>query len=351
MKFQRRVFLKLPIVGSTVLPLLSSTKSGKYLQPHTETMGDAKFVDVDGIKTRYFEGGSGEALVLVHGGHFGLAGAAAKGWMPIFNHLAAHFHVYAFDKLGMGFTDNPRTDADYSMKATVQHCYRFLQKMGIQKASLAGSSRGALPVARIAIDHPEMVKALIIFNSNTLAPGDPTPSVPDSRASAEEPPPTKESIRQARLAARTTFQKDHITDEYVEAALEVALLPKIKEAAKKMELLRKRFVEQNPGKVKARPGLAYDTGTGWWMYEVKDETLELIKAGRLKTPTLIVWGFNDPSATYNLGIDLLELISRSLGRVQLHFLNECGHAPHNEYPQEVTDLMVNFINFRQAPSR
>ncbi len=34
-------------------------------------MTDAKFIDVYGIKTRYFEQGKGEPLVLWHGSHFG----------------------------------------------------------------------------------------------------------------------------------------------------------------------------------------------------------------------------------------------------------------------------------------
>jgi hypothetical protein len=44
-------------------------------------MGEAKFVDVAGVRTRYFEGGQGEALVLVHGGQWP-ATASADGWRP-----------------------------------------------------------------------------------------------------------------------------------------------------------------------------------------------------------------------------------------------------------------------------
>ena len=34
-------------------------------------MTDPKFVDVDGIRTRYFDKGRGEVLLLVHGSHMG----------------------------------------------------------------------------------------------------------------------------------------------------------------------------------------------------------------------------------------------------------------------------------------
>jgi pimeloyl-ACP methyl ester carboxylesterase len=163
----RRVFLKQSVASLAVLPFFTSTRS--YAAP----MASSKFVDVDGIRTSYFEGGSGEALVLVHGGGFGST-SFANNWRPIFDHLASHFHVYALDKLGQGYTDNPRNDTDYSMEAVIRHVYRFLETLGIEKVHLVGQSRGGLPVARIAADHPELVENLVIFNSRTLAPDDPS---------------------------------------------------------------------------------------------------------------------------------------------------------------------------------
>jgi 2-hydroxy-6-oxonona-2,4-dienedioate hydrolase len=304
-----------------------------------QSMGGPKFVEVDGIRTRYFEAGSGEPIVLVHGGHYGLAGGAV-GFMPVFPLLAEHFHVYAVDKLGMGLTDNPKEDSGYSMQATTQHIYRFMQVLGLENVHLAGHSRGGLPVVRIAMDHPELIQTLTIFDSNTLAPGDPKPSAPNLRPLG--PPPTKESIREDFMSRRNTYHKEYVTDEFVEAHLEVALNPKIRQAAERLDMLRKRFIEHNPDKVNARPALANNSGTGWWLYEVKDSTLEMLDAGQLKTPTLVIWGYNDPSATHEMAADLFRVISRSVDQAQLHFFNRCGHAPYNEYPQEVTDLLVSY---------
>ena len=39
-------------------------------------MNGEKFIDVDGIRTRYFEKSSGPVLALFHGGHFGSHDAA-----------------------------------------------------------------------------------------------------------------------------------------------------------------------------------------------------------------------------------------------------------------------------------
>ena len=69
--------------------------------------------------------------------------------------------------------NNPKSDDDYTMKATIAHVYKFLETLGIQKVHLVGNSRGAMPVANISVEHPEMVQSLVIFNSRTLAPEDP----------------------------------------------------------------------------------------------------------------------------------------------------------------------------------
>ena len=54
-----------------------------------------------------------------------------------------------------------------------------------------------------------------------------------------------------------------------------------------------------------------------------------MQAGGLERPTLIIWGYNDPSATYDMGVDLFKLISSSVDEAQLHLFNKCGHAPYH----------------------
>ena len=306
-------------------------------------MGKVKFVDVDGVKTGYFEGGSGEAMVLVHGGSFGST-VSANCWSPIFDDLAAHFRVYVIDKLGQGYTDNPLNDADYTMGAVTRHIHRFMETLGIQKVHLVGHSRGALPAARIATDHPEMIENLILFNSGTLArdastPRPPVPAGARQPVAANPPPPTKESIRRSLLADPNSYQKGYVTDDYGEAELRVALLPKLKEAAQRMPWVSSQWVKNNPEKMKENPRLR----NGWWYDQLKRETFERIQAGRLKSPTLIIWGFNDSSAPAILGITLYDKIARVLGRTELHFFNQSGHYVFQEYPRETADLIVSFI--------
>ena len=333
MSFLRKVGVKHFVVTLAAMAFLLSTVS--YGAP----MGNAKSVDVDGIKTSYFEGGNGEAMVLVHGGSFGST-VSANCWSPIFDDLAAHFHVYVIDKLGQGYTDNPLDDADYTMAAVTRHIHKFMETVGIQKVHLVGHSRGALPAARLATDHPEMIESLILFNSGTLArddsvPRSPTPSGATQTARAEPPPPTKESIRQSLLSNPNSYHKDYVTADYVEAELRIALLPKRKEAQERMAWLTSQWGKQNPENPRLR-GI-------WWYDQMKRETYERIQAGRLTSPTLIIWGSNDPSAPPNLGINLYSKIASVLGRAELHFFNQSGHYVFQEYPRKTADLMVSFI--------
>jgi 2-hydroxy-6-oxonona-2,4-dienedioate hydrolase len=69
-----------------IVPLPREKGEGK-------NMTGEKYIDVDGIKTRYFEKGSGPLVVLFHGGHFGSHGAAdcAEDWRLNFDGLAERF--------------------------------------------------------------------------------------------------------------------------------------------------------------------------------------------------------------------------------------------------------------------
>jgi 2-hydroxy-6-oxo-6-(2'-carboxyphenyl)-hexa-2,4-dienoate hydrolase len=134
-------------------------------------MTEPKFIDVDGIRTRYFDKGSGEVLLLVHGSHFGTPDAceSALDWEFNFDALARSFRVIAMDKLGQGYTGNPKTVADFTMAATVKHAARFIETLGLKNVHVIGHSRGGYVVARLTLDHPSWYARVII--DSTLAPG------------------------------------------------------------------------------------------------------------------------------------------------------------------------------------
>jgi len=286
-------------------------------------MDNPKFVTVDGIKTRYFETGKGDNLVLISGGRFGTF-YNAYHWSLNFDELSRHFQVYAFDKLGMGFTDNPKSDGEYTMAAMIEHARGFLRALGIRRATLVGHSRGALPAARIAVDHPELAQALIIFDGNTLPPEDPgEPKDFYAKLEIGAPPiPDREFVCREPIA--NSFSKNHITEDFVQEMLKIGKLPKLLEARDKMEhRLNAQFLSD--------------------VRKKKCETLDMIRAGRLKAPTLIIWGVNDESSPMKVGLDLLHLISSVVDRTQFHAFNHAAHYVFREHAREVNELVTNFV--------
>lgn len=325
------------------LPIAGSARArAKAASFDSRLMGKPQFVDVDGVRTRYFVGGRGPALVLIHGGQWP-ATTSAEGFAAIFDLLADRFRVYAFDKLGMGFTDNPKSDADYSMDAVTRHAHGFIRAVGLKKIVLAGHSRGALPAARIAVDDPGIVTHLVIFDTNALASDDirlsERPDPPPATA-----PPTREDIRKADMASPLSVRKEFITDAYVEGEYRIASLPKTEEAARKFRDLRDKWVRENPDKVKQNPLIGNNMGSVvWWMIDAKHETLARIKAGGLKAPTTIIWGWNDPFAPYSLALSTMETIARVVDRTEMHFVNNAGHYVFAEQPEQVAALIKKFV--------
>jgi hypothetical protein len=121
----------------------------------------AKFIDVQGVRTRYYEAGQGEPMVLIHGGS--TAGSStANVWSRNLPGLAKRFHVFAVDRLGSGLTGNPLNDADYATKGQVEHIYQFIQALKLGKIHLVGHSAGGAAAFYVATFHPEIIRTLTI---------------------------------------------------------------------------------------------------------------------------------------------------------------------------------------------
>ncbi len=283
-------------------------------------MNNANFVDVKGIRTRYFEAGRGDPLVLVHGGHFGNS-YNAEDWEHSFPLFAKSFHVYALDKIGQGFSDNPPSDRDYVIGTVVQHLYGFLEAVGIDKAHLVGHSRGGYAVARLALEHPEVVGALVIVDSATLmAPPNPIHAQWEAEAQRIADP----RQRASHILVRNSYRPQHISQHYVDVIMEVNGLPKTQTGAARMAALFPQFTADLVARQK--------------------ETHQWIREGRLKGPVLVVWGYNDPSAKFDpIGLDAVKLVLPNVPNSQVHILNQAGHHCFSEQPVAFVEAVTSFI--------
>lgn len=274
---------------------------------------DPKFVDVDGIGTRYFEKGEGEPLVLVHGGHMGaIAADLADDWDFNFDALAETYRVYALDKLGMGFTDNPKSDDGYTIQAQTDHVSRFMETLDIGPAHLCGHSRGGYLVCRLALQHPEQARSCIIVDSGTLSPGEGRNDI----VHANPPRPLLSRESQRWVFERYSYSAACVTEGWLDVAVEAAEQAKYLEAARKMSeegLLATRFM----------PGLQRDL----------EETHGWLMERGLQRPTLMLWGYDDPTAPLSQGMALMEFLCARERRTYLHIFNESGHFCYREHPE------------------
>ena len=286
-------------------------------------MQDAKWLEVNGVPTRYFEKGEGPPLVLVYGGNFGSSDASSSAivWDRNFDTLAEDFRVIAFDKLGQGHTGNPPDD-NYTMHAVVQHARGFITALGLSDVHLAGHSRGGYLVCRLTLEAPELVASCTIIDSNTCAPGRGLNDVVHAGA----PRPALGRECQKWVYEHYSYSPHHITDEFLDAAMEVAALPKYRLSVRKMEdegLKRSLFL----------PELAKD----------KSQMFAWIRDRGMGKPTQVIWGRNDPTAPLEQGYALYDLIAAKERNSQFQIINRAGHHSFREQPRIFNEILRGFI--------
>ena len=281
------------------------------------------FVDVENINTRYLEAGvdNSETLLLIHGGEFG-SYAFADDWIPILSLLADRFHVIALDCVGCGFTDNPKSDEDYLIGVVAEHAFKFMLKIGCKSAHIIGHSRGGFTATNLALNHPEFVASLVIVSCGTLV-SPPNSIYQDWERQAIEIIDPHERVQY--LVAVNSYSADHLDKEYVDKMSGVFDSPKAKQARTTFQGdVRDHFYQD--------------------LADHKKQFLQRIASDELQIPTLIVWGFNDPSATmHESGISAMDLILSNVSISEMHILNNAGHYCYREQPEGFVATVKSFI--------
>ena len=115
------------------------------------------YADVNGLSLYYEEHGTGEPLVLLHGG-FG----AAEVMQPIIPALAAGRRVIAVDLQGHGHTGD--IDRPLRPEHMADDIAALIAHLGLERADVMGYSLGGTVALRTAIQHPERVRRLVVVS-------------------------------------------------------------------------------------------------------------------------------------------------------------------------------------------
>ncbi|HVC48012.1 MAG TPA: alpha/beta hydrolase [Terracidiphilus sp.] len=117
---------------------------------------------VEGYRVHYYAMGpvKGPVVVLVHG-----LGGRSEDWANLAPYLVkAGFRVYMPDLPGYGKSEKP-ADFSYSVRDEAGVVVGFLDALGLKQVDLGGCSMGGWIVQLVAVEHPERVKRLMLFDS------------------------------------------------------------------------------------------------------------------------------------------------------------------------------------------
>jgi pimeloyl-ACP methyl ester carboxylesterase len=187
---------------------------------------------------------------------------------------------------------------------------------------VVGQSRGAYVATRLALDHPDLARTVVLVDTATLAPdvGDLEERRADLFANASGTRKDKHRFRLAQMS----FSPDHLTDEFLDTALYMDDLPGSVETKRQM---------REGGEARFNESLRLQ----------KEETLAWLAAGRLQMPTLITWGRDDQSALLEQGYKLFDLMAGKNSRVRLYVVNQAGHFHYREHVDEFNRVVTEFI--------
>lgn len=240
-------------------------------------------------KFRFIEEGEGEVLMLLHG----LFGALSN-----FKDLIHHFsqsHKVVVPMLPLLDLDLLHT----SVSGLQKFVNRFIEHRQYDGIHLLGNSLGGHVALVHVLKKPERIKTLILTGSSGLfenGMGDSYPKRGD-----------KEYIR--NKTALTFYNPAMATDELVDEVFEITnnRLKVIKIIA-----LAKSAIRNNLGE----------------------------ELSQIQLPTCLIWGKNDTITPPFVGEEFKKLIPRS----ELHFIDQCGHAPMMEVPGEFNEILQGFLD-------
>ena len=124
----------------------------------TEAKGAGAYADVNGINLYYEIHGTGEPLVLLHGGL-----GASEMFGPALERLAEGHQVIAVDLQGHGRTAD--VDRPIRLETMAEDIAALLDHLGIERVDAVGYSLGGGVAFQLAVRHPDRVRRLVVVSA------------------------------------------------------------------------------------------------------------------------------------------------------------------------------------------
>lgn len=251
-----------------------------------------------GHRWSYFDGGSGEPVVLVHG-----FAANKDTWLELAPALTARYRVIIPDLPGWGASQRVEGE-DYDVRAQAARLRAFINALGLTRVHLVGHSMGGhiagilasrrnAPVATLTL----VATAGVHFNENDFA--------------------------RRVFAGETPFNASNVAeyDRFLhEAFAEPPFLP---------ERIQQVLVDRAQGSQAFQAALLERMRTGRYGYLLER------RLPKIQAPTLVIWGDRDAL----LDVSSTETIARVKPDARIEILPACGHMPIMEREHEVAALL------------
>ncbi|MFI8998483.1 4,5:9,10-diseco-3-hydroxy-5,9,17-trioxoandrosta-1(10),2-diene-4-oate hydrolase [Streptomyces sp. NPDC053542] len=276
----------------------------------------SRTVKAGGIELHFHEAGPAEApvVIMLHGG-----GPGASGWsnfganLPVF---ARTFRTLLIDQPCFGRSAKPEPDRDY-FSYSAGAVAALMDELGIAQAHFIGNSLGGGTSVRMALNHPDKVRKLLLMGPggvslNLFAP-DPTEGIKRLFEFQAAPEPTKEQLR--AFLSVMAYDQSIVTDELVEERWASATDPGTKLGNARMAAAF------------ANPAWAED----WMLWR---------EAHRITQPVLLTWGREDRTNPLDGALVALKTIPDA----RLHVFPHCGHWAQTEQADEFNRLAVAFFS-------
>lgn len=115
------------------------------------------YKNLNGIELYYETSGEGEPLLFIHG-----LGSSTRDWEDQVQDFSEKFQTITVDLRGHGQSEKPSTS--YSISLFASDVAALIREIG-EPMNVAGISMGGMVALQLAVDYPNMVKSLIIINS------------------------------------------------------------------------------------------------------------------------------------------------------------------------------------------
>jgi len=262
---------------------------------------------VDGLTTAYWEGGSGEPLVLLHGGEFG--SSAELGWEKIFGQLAESYRVIAPDHPGYGGSAKAMVFGE-GREWRLRHLAAFFRTLGLADVPCVGNSLGAVLLLKDAAAHRPLLpvsRILAICGGGQIQKNEHVNALYEYDC-------TLESMR--RLVTALFHQAAWPADDaYVTRRLDSSLIPGSWEAIAAARFRRPNATAEDPAPTH---GLGPQT---------------------LTVPTLFVEGTHDKLLPRHWARELAATVKQG----EYAEIDNAGHCPQIECPEPTVEVLMEYL--------